>query len=153
MTFQKHFFTLVSFKPLLEPFFLPQPPRCATLPGTCNMLRRLYCAKGLKWNFFTFNNILRYWSYSVHGKSFRLNSVYEHLSCPINTSPGFRQRVSGGSGSQDWGEAWIFSGGGAGTTLVTLEGSVYHAVHQGRQNFLGKNIFVFCKLEGDQRIV
>lgn len=56
-------------------------------------------------------------------------------------------------GSQDGGEAPIFSGGDAGTTLVTLEDSVYHAVHQGRQNFPGKNIFVFWKLEGDQRIV
>lgn len=83
-------------------------PRCATLPGTCwlfqvcNMLGRLYCLKnyaiGLKWNFFTFNNTLRYWSYSVHGKSFRPDSVYEHLSCPIIlASPGFRQLVTGGS--------------------------------------------------------
>lgn len=56
-------------------------------------------------------------------------------------------------GSQDGVQAWIFSGGGAGTTLVTLEDGVYHAVHQGRQNFSAKNIFVFWKLKGGQRIV
>lgn len=51
-------------------------------------------------------------------------------------------------GSQDGVQAWIFSGGGAGTTLVTLEDGAYHAVHQGRQNFSGKNVFVFWKLKG-----